>query len=94
VVLATWLGRGGKVLIVDEPTRGVDVGTKAAIHQIIAGLADEGVGVMLISSEMPEVLGLSTRILVMREGRMVGEVRGEEAAQEGLMRMMAGVEGR
>ena len=94
VVLAKWLGRGGKVLIVDEPTRGVDVGTKAAIHQIIAGLADEGVGVMLISSEMPEVLGLSTRILVMREGRMVGEVRGEEAAQEGLMRMMAGVEGR
>ena len=91
VVLAKWLGRGGKVLIVDEPTRGVDVGTKAAIHEIIRGLAREGVAVMLISSEMPEVLGLSSRIIVMREGRMVGQVKGEEATQEGVMRMMAGV---
>jgi ABC-type sugar transport system ATPase subunit len=79
-------------LIVDEPTRGVDVGAKAAIHGLIDELARQGLGVLLISSELPEVMNLSTRILVMRDGRLVGEVRREEATQAGLMRLMAGVE--
>ena len=69
MVLAKWLARGGKLLIVDEPTRGVDVGAKAAIHALIDDLASQGLAVMLISSELPEVINLSTRILVMRDGR-------------------------
>jgi ABC-type sugar transport system ATPase subunit len=91
VALAKWLGRGAKLLIVDEPTRGVDVGAKAAIHQLLDQLARQGVAIMLISSELPEVLNLSTRILVMREGRLVGEVKREDATQERVLRLMAGV---
>jgi ABC-type sugar transport system ATPase subunit len=91
VVLAKWLARKLKVLIVDEPTRGVDVGAKAAIHALIDDLARQGVGILLISSELPEVLNLSTRILVMRAGRLVGEVPRAEATQERLLRLMAGV---
>lgn len=91
VALAKWLARGAKLLIVDEPTRGVDVGAKAAIHQLIDALAHSGVAVMLISSELPEVLNLSTRIIVMREGRIVGEVPRADATQERVLRLMAGV---
>jgi ABC-type sugar transport system ATPase subunit len=92
VVLAKWLAARSKVLIVDEPTRGVDVGAKAAIHNLIDELAASGLAVVLISSEMPEVLNLSTRILVMRGGRLVGELPREGATQERLLRLMAGVE--
>lgn len=91
VALAKWLGRGAKLLIVDEPTRGVDVGAKAAIHQLIDDLARQGVGIMLISSELPEVLNLSTRILVMRDGEIVGELSRAQATQERVLRLMAGV---
>jgi len=91
IVLAKWLARESKVLIVDEPTRGVDVGAKAAIHALIDELAHAGLAVVLISSELPEVLNLSTRILVMRGGRLVGELDREEATQERLLRLMAGV---
>ena len=91
VALAKWLARDAKLLIVDEPTRGVDVGAKAAIHKLIDDLAKSGVGVMLISSELPEVLNLSTRLLVMREGRIVGEVARADATQERVLRLMAGV---
>jgi ABC-type sugar transport system ATPase subunit len=91
VVMAKWLARQLKVLIVDEPTRGVDVGAKAALHELIDELAKQGLAVLLISSELPEVLGLSTRILVLREGRITGEVSRAEANQELLMRLMAGV---
>jgi ABC-type sugar transport system ATPase subunit len=91
VVMAKWLARELKVLIVDEPTRGVDVGAKAAIHELIDELAKQGLAVLLISSELPEVLNLSTRILVVREGRMAGEVPRGSADQELLMRLMAGV---
>ncbi len=91
VALAKWLIRNCKLLIVDEPTRGVDVGAKAAIHQLLDDLARAGVAIMLISSELPEVLNLSTRILVMREGALVGEVGRKEATQEGILRLMAGV---
>jgi ABC-type sugar transport system ATPase subunit len=92
VAVAKWLGRGAKMLIFDEPTRGVDVGAKAAIHELIDNLAREGVGIMLISSELPELLNLSTRVLVMREGRLVGEVARAELTQERVLRLMAGVE--
>ena len=91
VVLAKWLARGGKLLIVDEPTRGVDVGAKAAIHALIDELASQGLAVMLISSELPEVINLSTRILVMRDGRLAGELSRQEASQESVLRLMAGV---
>jgi ABC-type sugar transport system ATPase subunit len=91
VAISKWLARGAKLLIVDEPTRGVDVGAKAAIHQLIDDLARQGVGIMLISSELPEVLNLSTRIIVMRGGRIVGQVLREQATQETVLRLMAGV---
>ena len=91
VALAKWLGRGCEVLIVDEPTRGVDIGAKAAIHQIIDELASTGVAVLMISSELPEVIGLATRILVMCEGQLVGEVSRADATQEHLLRLMSNV---
>ncbi len=90
IVLAKWLARSGKVLIVDEPTRGVDVGAKAAIHALIDELAQQGLAIMLISSELPEVINLSTRVIVMREGCIVGELSREEATQEAILRLMAG----
>jgi ABC-type sugar transport system ATPase subunit len=91
VALAKWLGRNAKLLIVDEPTRGVDVGAKAAIHGIIDDLAGQGIGIMLISSELPELLNLSTRVLVMRAGRLVGELKRAEVDQDRVLRLMAGV---
>jgi ABC-type sugar transport system ATPase subunit len=91
VLLAKWLARGGRVLIVDEPTRGVDVGAKAAIHALIDELARQGTAIILISSELPEVLNLSTRILVMRGGRMVAQLARGDATQDHLLRLMAGV---
>jgi ribose transport system ATP-binding protein len=94
IVLAKWLARGGKLMIVDEPTRGVDVGAKAAIHELIDHLARQGLAVLLISSELPELINLSTRILVMREGRIVGELSRAEASQEAVLRLMAGLASR
>ncbi|HEY1581679.1 MAG TPA: sugar ABC transporter ATP-binding protein [Chthoniobacterales bacterium] len=94
VVLAKWLARGGKFLIVDEPTRGVDIGAKAAIHALIDDLAREGLAVMLISSELPEVLNLSARLLVMREGTIVAELSRQQASQDAVLRLMAGVSSR
>ncbi len=91
LVIAKWLARGGRLLIVDEPTRGVDVGAKAAIHHLLDELASQGVAIMLISSELPEVVGICSRVLVMREGRLVGEVPRAEATQEKVLRLMAGV---
>jgi ABC-type sugar transport system ATPase subunit len=91
IVLAKWLAAGARVLILDEPTRGVDVGAKAEIHAIIDRLAAAGSAVLLISSELPELINLSTRILVLRAGRIVGEVPRKDATQEGLLRLMAGL---
>jgi rhamnose transport system ATP-binding protein len=85
VVLGKWLGRRPTVLIVDEPTRGIDVGTKAEVHHLLADLARSGVGVLMISSELPEVLGASDRILVMREGRLVAEFAHADASEEAIM---------
>jgi ABC-type sugar transport system ATPase subunit len=92
VVLAKWLAARCSLLMLDEPTRGVDVGAKAEIHALIDALAAEGCAILLISSELPEVIGLSTRVLVLREGRLVGEVPRERATQEALMALMAGIE--
>jgi len=92
VVIAKWLARQLQVLIVDEPTRGVDVGAKAEIHALIDELAQQGCAVLLISSELPEVINLSSRILVLRAGRLVGEVPRPDATQDNLMRLMAGIE--
>jgi rhamnose transport system ATP-binding protein len=85
VVLAKWLGRQPSVLIVDEPTRGIDVGTKAEVHSLLTELARSGVGILMISSELPEVLGVSDRILVMREGALVAEFSHADAAEEAVM---------
>jgi ABC-type sugar transport system ATPase subunit len=92
IVLAKWLAAGSRLLILDEPTRGVDVGAKAEIHGIVDRLTEQGSAILLISSELPELLNLSTRILVLRAGRIVGEVARAEANQEVLLRMMAGLE--
>ncbi|WP_407049652.1 multiple monosaccharide ABC transporter ATP-binding protein [Methyloraptor flagellatus] len=85
VVLSKWLNTDPKVLILDEPTRGIDVGAKYEIYTIIHQLADSGRGVIVISSEMPELLGICDRIYVMNEGRFVGEFLGHEASQEKIM---------
>jgi rhamnose transport system ATP-binding protein len=85
VVLAKWLGRNPSLLIVDEPTRGIDVGTKAEVHQLLTDLARSGVAILMISSELPEVLGVSDRVLVMREGELVAELSRDEASEEAIM---------
>ena len=93
IVLARWLAARSRVLILDEPTRGVDVGAKAEIHALIGELAANGDAVLLISSELPEVLTLSRRILVLRAGKLVGEIGHREATQDVVLRMMAGLQG-
>lgn len=92
VVLAKWLETEPRVLTLDEPTRGVDVGAKSEIYHILTGLAREGVGILLVSSELPELLGLCTRIAVMRSGRVVGELEGQAMTEENVMRLAAGVQ--
>ncbi|MCC9308576.1 sugar ABC transporter ATP-binding protein [Kitasatospora sp. RB6PN24] len=99
VVLARWLARKPKVLILDEPTRGIDVGAKAEIYQIIADLAREGVALLVISSELPELLGLADRVVVMQNGRITGELDRAEASEERILALamaddLSGVGGR
>ena len=87
VVLARWLAAKPKVLILDEPTRGIDVGAKAEIYRLIDNLANQGLGIMFISSELPEILGLSDRIYVMQNGRITGELSGAEATEESILKL-------
>jgi L-arabinose transport system ATP-binding protein len=87
VVLARWLAAKPKVLILDEPTRGIDVGAKAEIYHLIDDLANEGLGIMFISSELPEILGLSDRIYVMQSGRITGELSGATATEESVLEL-------
>jgi rhamnose transport system ATP-binding protein len=94
VVLAKWLSRKPRVLIVDEPTRGIDVGTKAEVHRLLSSLASDGVAVLVISSELPEVLTLADRILVMREGRLVARIPRAEASEEAIIAAATGQTGR
>ena len=86
VMLARWIYADPDVLILDEPTRGIDVGAKYEIYCIINALAQQGKSVVVISSELPEVLGISDRVYVMNEGRFVGELSANEASQENVMR--------
>uniref|UniRef100_A0A7C3MHK5 Sugar ABC transporter ATP-binding protein n=1 Tax=Dictyoglomus thermophilum TaxID=14 RepID=A0A7C3MHK5_DICTH len=90
VVLAKWLASNPKVLILDEPTRGIDVGAKAEIHAIMSQLAKTGIGIIMISSEIPEILAMSDRILVMSEGKIVAELPRSEATQEKIMAYASG----
>lgn len=88
VVLARWLALEPKVLIVDEPTRGIDVAAKAEVHRLLDEMAAGGMAIIVISSELPEILAVSDRIITMREGAITGEIAGEEATEEKLMQMM------
>lgn len=90
VVIAKWVGIGPKVLILDEPTRGVDVGAKREIYQLMNELTDRGVAIIMVSSELPEVLGMSDRILVVHEGRISGELQKSDATQEKIMTYATG----
>ena len=94
IVMAKWLAAHSDILMLDEPTRGVDVGAKAELHAWIDELASSGCAVLLISSELPELIALSSRILVLRRGRLVGEVSRADATQTAVLRMMTGLEAR
>jgi rhamnose transport system ATP-binding protein len=85
VVLAKWLATSPRILLVDEPTRGIDVGTKAEVHHLLADLAAQGVAVLMVSSELPEVLGMADRVLVMHEGRLVATMPRADATEESVM---------
>jgi ribose transport system ATP-binding protein len=87
VVVAKWRARDCDVLFFDEPTRGIDVGAKAEIHKLLQELADQGKAIVMISSELPEILRMSDRIVVMCEGRITGELMPEEATQERFMQL-------
>jgi rhamnose transport system ATP-binding protein len=82
VVLAKWLATNPKVILVDEPTKGIDIGSKAAVHQLISELVAQGLAVVMVSSELPEVLGMADRIIVMRQGRVQREFTRAEATSE------------
>ncbi|MFF3342731.1 sugar ABC transporter ATP-binding protein [Streptomyces flavidovirens] len=94
VVLAKWLATEPSVLIVDEPTRGIDVGTKAEVHRLLSALAAEGLAVLMVSSDLPEVLGMADRVLVMHEGRLVAEIPRAEATEESVMAAATGRNGK
>jgi rhamnose transport system ATP-binding protein len=91
VVLAKWLARNPTLLIVDEPTRGIDVGTKAEVHRLLSDLAGQGVAILMISSELPEVLGMADRVLVLFEGTISGEFSRAEANEDLVMHAAMGL---
>jgi inositol transport system ATP-binding protein len=90
VLVSRWLLTVPDILILDEPTRGIDVGAKSEIHRLMSKLAQEGKAIIMISSELPEILGMSDRVLVMHEGRVGGEFDREDATQETIMRAATG----
>jgi rhamnose transport system ATP-binding protein len=90
-VLAKWLARKPTLLIVDEPTRGIDVGTKAEVHRLLSELAAQGVAVLMISSELPEVLGMADRVVVLFEGRVMRQFTRAEADEDSIMRAATGM---
>jgi ABC-type sugar transport system ATPase subunit len=92
VVLAKWLAKRCRVLLLDEPTRGVDIGAKTEIYELIRKLAGKGVSILLISSSIPEILGLSDRIIVMSRGRVIAEHAAEAATEEALISAAFGLE--
>ena len=90
VLISRWLLTLPDILMIDEPTRGIDVGAKSEIHRLMSMLAQAGKAIIMVSSELPEVLGMSDRILVMHEGRVTGELSREEADQESIMQLATG----
>jgi ribose transport system ATP-binding protein len=90
VVLGKWLALAPRILLLDEPTRGIDVGAKEEIYRLMEQLAEQGVAVLFISSEMEEVLGMSDRVLVMHEGRITGELSRDQLSEEAVMRLATG----
>jgi rhamnose transport system ATP-binding protein len=91
VVIAKWLATRPRVIILDEPTKGIDIGSKAAVHDFMAERAAEGLAVIMVSSEIPEILGMSDRVIVMREGRIAAELAGPDMTPERLVRAAAGI---
>jgi L-arabinose transport system ATP-binding protein len=87
VILARWLSETIRVILLDEPTRGIDVGAKREIYELMYELARKGVGVVMVSSELPEVLGVADRIMVMRQGRIVAELARDEATEEDVLKL-------
>ena len=92
LVLAKWLMSNPKVLILDEPTRGIDVGAKYEIYELMNEMAEAGMAVLMISSELPELIGMCRRIYVMAEGEIKGELKNEEISQVSIMRLATGGE--
>ena len=90
-MIAKWLATQPRVIILDEPTKGIDIGSKAAVHEFMAELAGKGLAVIMVSSEIPEILGMSDRVIVMREGRIVAEFDRERMTPERLVRAAAGI---
>jgi rhamnose transport system ATP-binding protein len=90
-MIAKWLATEPRVIILDEPTKGIDIGSKAAVHAFMAELAAQGLAVIMVSSEIPEVLGMSDRVIVMREGRIVGEYEGAAMTPETLVAAAIGL---
>ncbi len=91
VVVAKWLFCDPKILIFDEPTRGIDVGTKYAIYELMGALASEGIGIIMISSDLPEILGLTDRMLVLHEGKLAATLVTAETTQEQVLQYAAGL---
>jgi ribose transport system ATP-binding protein len=91
VAIAKQLAVNPKVILMDEPTRGIDVGAKAEIHRLLRDLARGGIGIVVISSEMPELLGLCDRVMVVREGRIAGELGPQDMTEEAVIRLASGV---
>jgi ribose transport system ATP-binding protein len=92
IVIAKWLCRNSRVVIFDEPTRGIDVGAKLEVHELINALVEQGVGVIIISSELPEIIGMSDRIIVLHDGEITGELAKSEATQERILNLATGLE--
>ena len=86
IVIGKWIYKDHKVLVFDEPTRGVDVGAKAEIYKVMAELAEKGIGIIMVSSDLPEIIGMSDRVIVMKEGRVSGELNREELEEDKIMK--------
>jgi len=93
VILAKWLSTRPKILLLDEPTRGIDVGAKAEIHRLIRELAQQGLAVVMVSSELPEIMEMSDRVVVMRDGQFLGQFSAAEVTENGIIQLLSHHEG-
>jgi ribose transport system ATP-binding protein len=89
-LIGKWLSIDPKVIIMDEPTRGIDVGAKREIHNLLRSLSEQGVGVIIVSSELPEIIGVADRVAVMHEGKLAGFLQGEHVTEENIMKLASG----